>query len=294
MKWTYAFSSILLVAGCSSPATEKHNSTNVNERFNEYWYDGTAEINSYQLSQSRYGEYREGEAVLIFVTEPFSTQHFTKADKPDENNTTVLKMNMTKNFVTGVYPYSIMTSVFTPIDNVKQHALKISNSTQEWCGQTYMELVREGDYDISIRSYFEGESKEHHHEEICHLEDDIWNQIRLRPSELPTGTISMIPSFTYLRLHHDKLDTYNCEASKTEENNHIQYELFYPDLQRKIQIIFEDAFPHKIIEWTELIDSGNNGNFTIESKAILQESIKLDYWNKKSVSDTTFRDSLRL
>lgn len=293
-NWIKVFPILLLVAGCTKPTVENEDYILHDEHFNMYWYDGLAEINTYQLQQARYGEFRKGTAVMIFVTEPFSKQNFTKADTESDKNTTVLKLNMTKNFITGVYPYSLMTSVFTPVDQPNQHAIKISNSTQEWCGQTYMEMIREGDFDISVQSYFEGESKAHHHEEIGHLEDDIWNQIRLQSEELPTGEFKMIPSFNYLRLHHKKLDAYACNGTKSEKNEVVHYELFYPDLNRKLKIVFEASFPHKIIEWTESIDANNNGNFDIESKATLMESIKLDYWNKKSVADTTYRDSLNL
>jgi hypothetical protein len=40
--------------------------------FEKYWFNGEAELSSFQLTQARYGELREGKAVMIFVTEPFS------------------------------------------------------------------------------------------------------------------------------------------------------------------------------------------------------------------------------
>lgn len=39
------------------------------EQFHDYWHAGKAEVNSYNLDQSRYGESRPGKAVLIFATE---------------------------------------------------------------------------------------------------------------------------------------------------------------------------------------------------------------------------------
>ena len=44
---------------------------NLSQEFKKYWFSGKAEITSYQLSQLRYGELREGTAVTIFVTEDF-------------------------------------------------------------------------------------------------------------------------------------------------------------------------------------------------------------------------------
>ncbi|NJL73798.1 MAG: hypothetical protein HC892_00945 [Saprospiraceae bacterium] len=86
--------------------------------FEEYWYKGLAEVNSYDLQQSRYGEMRQGEAVLVFVTEPFSASKQVKLDDPERagnDNVSVLKTNAIRKFNTGIYDYSMMTSVFTPV-----------------------------------------------------------------------------------------------------------------------------------------------------------------------------------
>ncbi len=109
--------------------------------FDQYWNQGKAEISSYQLEQARYGEIHKGTAVLIFVSEPFSTSEFVKADYPGMDNVQVLKLNATKQFTTGIYPYSMMTSSFFPLDG-STNSLKISCSSQEWCGHTYMEMTR--------------------------------------------------------------------------------------------------------------------------------------------------------
>ncbi len=42
------------------------------DEFWSHWGDGKAELDGYALTQPRYGELREGTAVLIFVTEDFS------------------------------------------------------------------------------------------------------------------------------------------------------------------------------------------------------------------------------
>ncbi len=43
----------------------------LSQAFKQHWFDGHAEISSYELTQSCYGEQRKGKAVLIFVTEDF-------------------------------------------------------------------------------------------------------------------------------------------------------------------------------------------------------------------------------
>src|SRR5688500_17809876 len=107
---------ILFLTGCIEKPNDRA-SAKVYEtgEFKTYWHAGKAEINSYELSQSRYGEKRDGRAVLIFVTEDFSKKNHVKFDHPEEavlGKVNVLKLNFTKNFTTGIYPYSMMLSVF--------------------------------------------------------------------------------------------------------------------------------------------------------------------------------------
>ena len=87
----------------------------LSEDFKAYWFDGKAELTSFSLSQERYGELRQGHAVHIFVTEDFLAEQQVKADRPLDDNIPVLKFNGVKKFVTGIYPYSIMTSSFSPV-----------------------------------------------------------------------------------------------------------------------------------------------------------------------------------
>jgi hypothetical protein len=128
-----------------------------NKNFNDYWYAGEAEISSYNLQQSRYGETRNGTAVLIYVTEPFLEKKQVKADNSNPSNINVLKLNRTKNFTTGIYPYSIMQSTFYPIAN-NQHAIKVSCSIQEWCGHVYTQLNNREQFEIDSHSYFENQA----------------------------------------------------------------------------------------------------------------------------------------
>jgi hypothetical protein len=150
------------------------------EEFKNYWYAGKAEVNTYHLSQSRYGESREGKAVLIFVTEDFSRKDQVKTDRPavsDKNKISVLKMNFTKNFITGIYPYSMMLSVFTPV-NRDQHAssLKVTMSSQEWCGHVFTQLNLRGKrFAVKSHSYFEQEGDENFTVQQAILEDELWN-----------------------------------------------------------------------------------------------------------------------
>ena len=73
----------------------------LSQEFKTYWYSGQAEITSYKLQQARYGELRNGTAVLVYVTEDFLPETQVKADNYSEDNIPVLKLNATKNFNTS-------------------------------------------------------------------------------------------------------------------------------------------------------------------------------------------------
>ena len=187
----------------------------VSKAFKEYWYAGKAEITSYTLKQARYGEIRDGHAVLVFVTEPFETSKQVKADRPDSNSESVLKLNSTRKFLTGIYPYSIMSSTFYPVaDN--QHALKLSNSVQEWCGQVYTQLNNRKQFEINAFSYFESEGDQSLELPKSALENELWTQMRINPTHLPQGDFTILPALEYIRLKHLPFKAYSARGSLTQ------------------------------------------------------------------------------
>ena len=102
-----SFLSLFVFVGCKNsennliPASQNENAIkrDLPEEFKTYWYDGTAEITSYDLMQERYGELRKGKAVNIFVTEDFLSETQVKADNDSEKNIPVLKLNQVKNLI---------------------------------------------------------------------------------------------------------------------------------------------------------------------------------------------------
>jgi len=281
--------SILILGACANNLPED---TTMNPQQEKYWYAGEAEISSYKLNQARYGEMREGTSVMVFVTEPFSKSSMTKADNPTGKDPSVLKLNHTKNFHTGIYPYSMMTSSFVPFNEGK-HSLKISSSSQEWCGHTFMELENKNKFEIETRSYFEGESGEISLSKD-YLEDDIWSLIRLRPEDLPQGNAKIIPSFFFLRMSHQETKAYSCNASKAKvDNTTSSYTLEYPTLDRKLVINYETAFPHKILSWEETHYSGyGSKRQQMITTGERINTIKSAYWGKNSNADSGLRDEL--
>ncbi|WP_338088449.1 septum formation inhibitor Maf [Maribacter zhoushanensis] len=276
------------------PLNEEVPKKQLSQEFKDYWYNGTAEITSYKLEQARYGEMREGTAVMIYVTEPFLPDAQVKADNSNKSNIPVLKLNSTKNYITGIYPYSIMTSSFYPVHD-NQHALKLSFSSQEWCGHVYAQLNNKDDFEIMSHSYFESEGDKQYHLDKALLENEIWNKVRIDPSDLPTGEISMIPSLEFIRLTHKEFKAYKAITSLSEANGTKTYEINYPELERTLKINFEDKFPYLIESWTDTFHDGYGANKKVlTSKATRINRITTPYWQQKSNKDLSLRDSLGL
>lgn len=262
--------------------------------FKDYWYAGSAEITSYELEQARYGELRKGKAVKIFVTEPFLKEKQVKADGSNTDNVPVLKLNTTKNYLTGIYPYSIMTSTFYPVHD-NSHAIKVTFSSQEWCGQVYAQLNNKEKFKIRSHSYFESEADQDIVLEKVDLEDEIWNKIRIDPSALPLGEFNMIPSLEYVRLTHKELKGYKASGNLTTKNGMSSYVINYPELNRTLTINFTETFPFSIEKWTDSFKSGYGANAqTLTSTATKIKRIKTPYWRQNSNKDLSLRDSLGL
>ena len=57
--------------------------------------------------------------------------------------------------------------------------MKVTCSSQEWCGHTFTQLEHKGKYHITSHSYFESEGEQKFSVEEALLEDDVWSKIRL-------------------------------------------------------------------------------------------------------------------
>ncbi len=305
----YIFLSTLLLAFIACSASSNNSAKNNNEKTpsarkkarklseeaKNYWYKGGgAEITSYKLTQARYGELRNGEAVMVFVTEPFSPSSNTKADNFSKDNVSVLKLNFTKRFNTGIYPYSMMNSSFFPMEEGFT-SVKVSTSVQEWCGHVYMELRNKEKYELDNFSYFEGESFKKELDKV-ELEDDLWSKIRLNPEMIQNGNTTMIPPFFYLRLLHKEAKGYACSV-KTIENKDgsSEVQVSYPELDRNLNIRYSTDFPHSIESWTEsYIDGWGEDAKRLETKGVKMKSIRSKYWEKHDNSDEGMRTELGL
>lgn len=288
----------LLLLFCTNKAAEKNNVTKAkkitiqkkHKDFNSYWYAGKAEITSYKLTQARYGEIHEGTAVNIFVTEDFLPEKQVKADYKKDKNIPILKLNSTKKYVTGMYPYSLMTSTFSPI-NTNKKAIKISFSAQEWCGNTFMQLNNRGNFKIDFFSYFESNADRKLSLKKYVLENEFWNLLRINPLEIKTGNYKVIPSFEFLGLNHQEIKGYDAVVNLLEKDGFIYFSIMYPTLKRKLTIQLTKEFPFNIESWEETFTQRGT---KLTTKATKIKTIQSAYWSKNRVTDTKERQELGL
>ena len=265
--------------------------------FRNYWYAGKAEVNSYTLSQARYGELHDGNAVLIFVSEDLSRDKQVKLDNPDvsyKEKVNVLKLNFVKKFVTGIYPYSMMLSTFTPINRSQfPNTVKASMSSQEWCGHVYTQLnLRRNTFDVIGYSYFEKEGDERFALERNVLEDEIWNIIRIEPTALPIGKFKIIPGLFFTRLSHRELKVQNAASTKEESGDVVTYSIDIENGERILSILYQKNFPHKILGWTEKYKDLDGQVRITEAK--LNKTLVTQYWKENKNEYRILRDSLGL
>jgi hypothetical protein len=261
--------------------------------FIDYWYRGDAEINSYNLQQFRYGEVRQGEAILLFVTEDFSKSKQVKIANPDEaeeDRLSVLKLNHIRRFNTGIYDYSLMESIFTPVNFTEYpHSLKTTCTLQEWNGQTFTQLNLEDDnYRVTTHSYFEEEGDDKKTMDAVLLEDELWTRLRIHPQSLEAGEVEIIPATFYAQLQHQPLKPRKARI-RFEEREAVRFLILeYLHIERTLTIAFQPDFPYKILSWTE------QDSKEVTSQGTLKESLKVAYWRKNKNEFEFLRDSLQL
>lgn len=266
------------------------------ETLSEYWGSGLAEISRYELKQARYGAIHDGEAILLFVTEPFSPVAQVKDDSgEDPLAERVLKLNAFKRFATGIYDYSVMTSVFSSMKETKDlPTFKVTTSVQDWCGQVFNQWnQRERMWESQLFSYFQAEGDVTQSLPLVPHEDGIWNRLRLNPESLPEGSFDMIPSSVYLRLKHQPIKPYPATASLSGASwGKRSYKIVYPGLNRELIIEFKADAPHEITGWTESYP--DRGEEILTTRANRTDQMRSYYWEQNQPGFLKLRKKLGL
>jgi hypothetical protein len=269
--------------------TLPHSSLLAGDAVRNFWFNG-AEINRYELSQSRYGEQHPGHAEFIFVTEPFLMHQQVKDERGIDPSTDVLKLNALRTFNTGIYSYRTMTSTFRPIDLLAYpHALKTTTSVQDWCGHAYQQINRTTTgWAVELRSYFETEGDQNTELNESWLEDEFWLLVRLDPMELPTGLISVVPGALTTRFAHLPIKPQQARTKLITTKAQSTYSISYPELQRALHIHFDREFPHIIRAWAETSPQGTT------TAKLTHRTMNSSYWSEQQVSDRDKRKQLGL
>lgn len=254
-----------------------------------YWGAG-AEVTSYALSQSRYGETHQGHAELIFAREPFLPEAQVKRDFGAEKSVPVLKLNALRTFNTGLYSYRTMQSTFSPFDRERfPRSLKTTLSVQDWCGQVFHQLNwRDEGWRSRSFSYFQSEGDEEVSLEGAWLEDDLWIALRQDPSALPVGEFRVIPALLFGRFAHEDLAVVEAVGSIEKRGDRAVYLVDYVELDRRLEIEFEPRFPFYIQSWRE---SGRGGVTTAKRVGGMGQ---VEYWRLNKPENAELRETLGL
>lgn len=234
--------------------------------FESQWQDGKAELAGYRYHVTRYGERRTGKAVMITVTEPFRASKRVKADDANANPADTfeaLKMNLVRDFRTGIYDYDTMVSAFLKTRDFSP--VKISFSAAEWCGHVYEEIAFEPRRVTDlVRSYFEDESasrslpwrKEGVAEDLLFV---VLRGLRgdfLKPGE--TRIFPFLPSPFISRLTHRPVAWTTATAARAPRSERVQVPAgaFEADLitvrvadGREGRFWIERAAPRRVLKW---------------------------------------------
>lgn len=279
--------------------------------FESHWQDGRAELAGYHYRVTRYGEARTGQAAMITVTEPFRASKRVKADDPSKNpgdTFEALKLNLVRDFQTGIYDYNTMTSVFVRSRDFSP--VKITFSSAEWCGHVYEELLFDRSaVRQSLRSYFEGESGDRsvRWSDGAVSEDQLLILVRglrgdyLRPGE--KRPLSLLPGSLWRRLAHRPLAAVpaTIERAAKPERVAVPAGAFRTDRydvrtdSRKGSIWVERAAPHRIVRWawTSTARGDRRAGEAAES-AELAGSTRLPYWELQANGQETYLKPLGL
>jgi|GEM_PF-74061 len=270
-------------------------------RFWEWWGDGQAELSGYRLTLPRYRESREAELALIYVTEPHDRRSWIKDDDAEgRNRVEVLKLNFNAFFLTGIYPYGVMTSVFAPVDRYRAERfqpVRIVHSAQEWCG-AYSHLVWPGpDRFRSLRlSYFAGEDERVADvavEDATLYEDALLIQLRELDGPFAEGRDwegPLVPALWRVRAGHGDPAPVEAritrrEASREGPGGEVPVTRFTVEAGEYRRVIdVERDHPRRILGWTT----------SAGEEAELLATERLPYWRLNQLGDESYREALGL
>lgn len=275
------------------------------------WSHGEAEVATYRVTEPRYGQPRDGVAVLIHVLEEHDRRTWIKDDRgavPDEHKAVVMKLNHTLQFQTGVYPYSVMTSVFAPVGGIGRERFaptRIVFTAQEWCGQVFQRLLPDATgFAEELRSYFSAEGEVDRRTETAPYalyEDALFIQLREPDGAFAGGGDwegEVVPSLWRRRKAHEPLTARPAAITRSEAVAEdgtpvTRFVLRFRAApegalpiapERAVTFDVEKAAPRRILGWST----------TEGERATLVGFARLPYWQLNKEGDEAVRARIGL
>lgn len=265
---------------------------------------GQAEISSYEVTQPRYGQLRKGHEVFIYVPEPFKMDERIKPDYEGsvkkDNLIHVMKLNRYHTFLTGLYPYHVMTTIqsalYPKVDFSAFDVLNMNISAIEWCGNYFAQVIpdpAERNAKWEYNSYFEKEGRKSISIPLgkdVYFEDNLWIRIReLTGSFMKVGETKSVTIYERLwqnRISHQKLIGNKAILSKKDGkfDGYDAFEWSWELSGRSVTVFTDREYPHYILGWSDSL--GGKG----KRLAYLQTP----YWEKNTIKDEVLRAKLKL
>ncbi len=288
----FACPAVFFLVRAQKPPAAPDDAPKFESAFWSVWGDGQAELAGYDLTQPHYGKPRRGVAVTIFVTEPFSNSARVKADPgkhPKSDEFPAMKLNLVKDYQTGIYDYNEMLSAFVALAPLNERPAgslaKVSFSSQEWCGNFYAQtLFDPRAIRLTSHSYFDGEADQQRQLEYPPdgIAEDalfLWARGMARPSLTPGASIKvpLLMSLARSREAHRPLAWGSAVLSHASGTKKLtvpagafEVETFTADVEGASTRTFsvEKASPRRIVAW-----ESSKGE-----KAVLLKSARMKYW----------------
>lgn len=282
-------------------ARERARPPRLDPAFWKHWGDGRAELSGYRVKFPRYQEIREGRSTLVFVTETFTDAQRVKSDGGHRDEYPVMKLNVVRDFQTGIYDYNVMTSSFHRLDGAGSVGLpvKVSMSMQEWCGHVFEQVIP-GDDSVTwtSHSYFDGEAdrvRDLGHRAGGMYVDALPAVVRgiMGPVVEPGGAMTVpalsslewgrmlhqTPAWGQLTLSADEDSTSVSVPAGTFDVNVVRSQL---DDGPTTTWYVEVDWPHRLIRWVS----------TSGEEAELLGSERLPYWSQHANADEVLLEKL--
>jgi hypothetical protein len=289
-----ALAAVVGHAGAAAPAATPPSAS---PAFWKTWGDGKAELSGYAIVTSRYGAPREGQVVLIYVTEPMDRRSWIKddaGDVPASERVNVLKLNHVLKFQAGIYPYSVMTSVFSPVDPgtaERFSPVKIVMSAQEWCGQVYQRVMpAASSLTNELRSYFHADGERNDTVKTpagTLYEDALLMQLRELDGPFAGGKSwsgTIVPSLWSQRKAHAALAPVAATIKRDDAMRDGAAVTRFTLAYAKSTIVYdvEKASPHRVLGW-----KSSEGE-----EAKILKTTRLPYWQLNTPGDERYLKDL--